>query len=140
VAGGSLAIFPKERLDLMRKVFIPATFFFLCLFGCSETSPKGTDLGGEDANKIGRVVEELNESIGVSSKIAKIFVSGSIPKDIKKMSGFCYSISGKPSVNGNTATSKVRVDNQKSGAKVAEPEWTFEKVGENWLIKSAPLS
>jgi hypothetical protein len=55
------------------------------------------------------------------------------------MGKFGYTVVGKPTVSGTTATAKVRVDPASGGATVGEVEWTFEKEGEKWKIKSAPL-
>lgn len=114
-----------------------------CLFaltGCGgDSGGKPLDMGGEDGSKISTVIEDVNDAVGNTKQLDTLFVKGSKPSDPKKMVKYGYSIVGKPTVSGTTGTAKVRVDPAGGGATVGEVEWTFEKVGDAWKIKSAPL-
>jgi hypothetical protein len=55
------------------------------------------------------------------------------------MAKYGYTVVGRPSMNGTSATAKVRVDPAAGGATVREMEWLFEKDGDKWKIKSAPI-
>ena len=110
------------------------------LFGCgSDSDSKPLDMGGPDGDKISSLIEELNEAVGNPKKLDAMFMKGSKPVDSKKMTKCGFSIVGKPSVSGSTGTAKVRVDPAGGGATLGEVEWTFEKDGDKWKIKSAPL-
>jgi hypothetical protein len=111
----------------------------LCLtIGCGGADVKPLDMGGPDGDKISALIEEVNEGIGSAKEVESLFVKGTKP-DTRKMGKFGYTVVGKPTVSGTTATAKVRVDPASGGATVGEVEWTFEKEGEKWKIKSAPL-
>jgi hypothetical protein len=111
----------------------------LCLIvGCGGADVKPLDMGGPDGDKISALIEEVNEGIGSAKEVDSLFVKGTKP-DMRKIGKFGYTVVGKPRVSGTTATAKVRVDPANGGATVGEVEWTFEKDGEKWKIKSAPL-
>lgn len=111
----------------------------LALAGCGGSDGQPLDMGGEDGGKIATVIEDLNDVIGDNKKLDTLFVKGAKPADVKKMTKYGYTIVGKPSVSGTTATAKVRVDPAGGGATVGEVEWAFEKDGDKWKIKSAPI-
>jgi hypothetical protein len=108
------------------------------LVGCGgSTDGKPLDMGGEDGNKISALIEEVNEGIGSAREADALFAKGSKPADLKKFTKFTYSIVGKPSVTGSTGTAKVRIDPAGGGQSLGEKEWTFEKDGDKWKIKTA---
>lgn len=110
----------------------------LQLLGCkSESTPQALDLGGADANQIGVLIDELNDARGDAKKLTKLFAPGSAIPEVKKFSQYDYSLAGKPSVSGDSATCSVRLDHVK-GDKV-EKEWTFVKVGDQWKVKAAVM-
>jgi hypothetical protein len=107
--------------------------------GCGgEPDGKPLDMGGEDGTKIATVIEDVNEAIGNPKKLDILFVKGSKPTDTKKFARGNYSIAGKPSVSGESATAKVRVDSSE-GKLLGEVEWKLEKDGDKWKIKDAPI-
>ena len=107
--------------------------------GCGGSDGKPLDMGGKDGDQISMLIEEVNEGIGSSKEADALFVKGSKPADLKKLAKFTYSVVGKPSVSGTSATAKVRVDPAGGGATLGEVEWTFEKDGDKWKIKAAPI-
>jgi hypothetical protein len=116
---------------------LTALLLFLAT-GCGGSSPTSIDLGGEDGREIAVLVEDLNDAKGNPKKTAGLFAAGAKPPDPKKLNQYEFSIVGKPSVSGESATCKVRVDNAK-GETAGEPEWSFVKDGGKWKIKDAPL-
>ena len=111
----------------------------LAIVGCGgggET--KSLDMGGEDGNKISMLIEEMNDAVGNKKKLAELFVSGAKLPEPKASMGMSFFIVGKPSVQGTSATAKVRIDKNSQAA--GEKQWTFEKVGDAWKIKDAPVS
>lgn len=109
-------------------------------FGCGGSdAQQRLDMGGADGDQISSLIEEVNEAVGNPKKLDTLFVKGSKPADPKKFAKCGYSIAGKPSLSGATGTAKVRVDPAGGGQKLGDVEWTFEKEGDKWKIKSAPL-
>jgi hypothetical protein len=109
------------------------------LTGCGGTDGKPLDMGGEDGSKISAVIEDVNDAVGNPKKLDTLFVKGAKPADPKKFAKCGYTIVGKPTVSGTTATAKVRIDPAGGGQSLGEQEWSFEKDGDKWKIKSAPL-
>lgn len=106
--------------------------------GCGDGgAPKRLDMGGVDGDQVSSIIEDVNEAAGDLKKMTGLFVKGSKPADLKKLDSHSVSIVGRPSVNGTTATAKVRVD--KAGKMLGEAEWSFEKEGDKWKVKAAPL-
>ncbi len=121
----------------IHRVFVAAVL--LAAAGCGSDSPgKALDVGGPDATAIATVVEDLNDAVGSNKKLDPLFVKGSRPTDTKKMAKCSYYIAGKPAVSGSSATCKVRIDDA-GGKTLGEPEWAFEKDGDKWKVKAAPL-
>lgn len=107
------------------------------LAGCGGSDGKPLDMGGEDGSKISTVIEDINDAVGNPKKLDTLFVKGAKPADPKKFAKCSFTIVGKPTVSGTTAASKVRVDGD--GKMLGEVEWKFEKDGDKWKIKDAPL-
>jgi hypothetical protein len=120
-----------------------AIFGFLFVLGCGDSGPstskEGLDLGGAEANAIGMLLDDIAELGNNPKKVEAIFAKGAKPSDLKSYSKYGYSLVGKPSASGTTGTCKVRIDDLKSGEKVTEIDWTFEKEGDKWKVKTAPL-
>jgi hypothetical protein len=116
-------------------------FFTLALLtgcGSGDATNKGLDLGSVDANQIGELIDAINEAKGNPKRLATIFAAGTKAPDAKKLNAYDYSLGGKPSVNGDTATCSVRIDHSQSG-ETSQKEWTFVKQSDGWKIKDAPL-
>ena len=122
----------------LHRIFAFAVLLAAAGCGGSESPGKALDLGGPDATAIATVIEDLNDAVGSNKKLEPMFVKGSKPTDPKKMAKCSYYIVGKPSVSGSTAKCKVRIDDA-AGKTLGEPEWEFEKDGDKWKVKTAPL-
>ncbi len=112
----------------------------IAITGCGgDSGGQPLDMGGEDGTKIATLLEDVNDAVGNPKKLDTLFAKGVKPADPKKFAKNSYSIVGKPSVSGTTATAKVRVDPAGGGTTLGEVEWTFEKDGDKWKIKNAPI-
>lgn len=126
-------LFQNMRFPLM---ILGLSFCFL--LGCKDKNP-GPDMGGTDGKQIALLVDEINEAAGDRQKVKALFKTGTPLPDAQKLTEYNFSIVGKPSVFGSSATAKVRIDNSSKGQKMTELEWSFEKEGETWKITNAPL-
>lgn len=115
-----------------------ALVVFGSLVGCGgESNPTPLDFGGPDATAIAVVIEEMNEAIGSVKKLDQLVIKK--PTDMKKLTKYSYSIVGKPTVSGTTATATVRLEEMKNSANSVEQNWEFEKVGDKWKVKTLVL-
>lgn len=106
--------------------------------GSNAETGKALDLGGADATAVATLVEDLNDANTSSKKLEQLFVKGTKPTNPKTFAKCSFTISGKPSVSGTSATCKVRIDDA-AGKILGEPEWQFEKDGDKWKVKAAPM-
>jgi hypothetical protein len=121
-----------------RSVFHWLILLVLLACGCGDGgSQKRLDMGGADGDLISLLIEDVNETAGDLKKMTSLFVKGSKPADLKKLDSQSFSIVGRPSVSGTSATAKVRVD--RAGKMLGEVDWTFEKDGDKWKVKAAPM-
>jgi hypothetical protein len=116
-------------------------FLALCsllMTGCGQSSGD-TPLGADDAGKVELLVSMVNDDKSTGSVLSRHFAKGSVPKDLKKYPRYTYDVVGKPTLNGDTATAKVKLTAEIGGKEAGDQEWTFVKEGDAWKIKSAPL-
>jgi hypothetical protein len=106
----------------------------LVVQGCGSPAPPS--YGSEDGKKIALLIEDLNEKKGNTVESKKLFVS--VPANLVRLGQFSFDVKGSPSVTGTTATATLAVRTE-GGEDKGQQQWTFEKVGENWRIKTAPL-
>ena len=112
---------------------------FLGLIGCGGGSSGSVDMGSPEGKLIAECVENFNDSAGNVAKLNKSFANGSAPTVAKKFAGLAFYVVGKPSVTGEQATCKVRVEKANNGNSLGEQDWSFVKEGSEWKIKSAPI-
>ena len=105
--------------------------------GCSS-STSGVDMGGEEGTKVAVVVEDLNEAKGDDKKMSLLFATKPTAADAKKFNQMSFYVAGKPTISDSNATCKVTIEKQ-DGTPVGVQEWSFEKSGDAWKIKSALL-
>lgn len=112
----------------------------LCI-AMSACSSKTTSVGSlNDAAKgISETLELLNEYRGDSRKTATLFATGTAVPDAAKLTKFSFSLRGSHSADGSSATLKVAIYDEAAGKDLGEFDWTFEKDGERWKIKSLQL-
>jgi hypothetical protein len=59
---------------------------------------------------------------------------------LKSYKNYTYSLTNRPDVGGTEVTAPIRVTTIKDKVqKTTTQDWTFEKEGAAWKIKSAPL-
>ena len=117
----------------------------VCMSGCGGSGDKiesNPDLKG--VNDVVRMVGDTEDE-----DWPKLFVEGSAPADVKPYDGPIFAMPPEPKVNisGDTAEVEVLVisegpDTDGDGINDEIEQtvtWTAQKVGEKWLIKSAPL-
>lgn len=121
----------------MQKLCLLSFALLSLMNGCSNSN-KPIDMGGEDGAKVALLIEDLNETKHNSKKVVDSFVSKQVTPDVKKLNQLTFYVVGKPVVSGSTATCKVQVEKSDS-TPLGEQEWQFEKVGDQWKIKAAPL-
>ena len=108
------------------------------MVGCGSSTKGPLNMGGEDGQKVALLVEDLNDSKGNPMKMSGLMATAVTAPDVKKYDPYEFYVLGKPTVNGAAATCKVSVQ-KVSGETAGEVEWGFEKVGDAWKIKSAPV-
>lgn len=115
-----------------------------CLLPGCGTNPEPERIRG--------VITVVADAAQEEEMFQSIFVSGSAPADREAYATSSYSPVEPVTNQGSSATVSVTVTPARMGgaagdnAAQTEPEgspktvqWTLEKVGENWKIKSAPL-
>lgn len=98
-------------------------------------------VGGADQIDVGQVtntVSSLTDSAQDPAKLGKLFVTPPDAATLAKYKDYLYYQGAKPVVSGTTAKVKMKLE-KPAGTVAGEPEWEFEKSGDAWKIKSAPL-
>lgn len=113
------------------------------LLGCSMTLGCGSatrqlDFGGEDGKMIADLIDDLSDFKGDDAAIAQRCAANTRPPTSAELMRYEYSIVGKPSIDGESATCKIRID-QPDGSPVGDKDWRFRKMGGVWKIEAAPL-
>ncbi len=121
----------------MQKLCLTSFVLLLLTIGCSDSN-KTIDMGGEDGSQVALLIEDLNETKHNAKKVVDSFVSKQVTPDVKKLNQLTFYVMGKPAVNGSSATCKVQIEKSDS-TPLGEQDWQFEKVGDKWKIKAAPL-
>ena len=91
-----------------------------------------------DIKQINNTISNLTDTVQDPAKLGNLFVTAPDAATLAKYKGYFYYSGGTPSVTGTTAKGKVRLE-KPAGTLAGEPEWEFEKSGDAWKIKSAPL-
>lgn len=114
------------------------SLLFLTLFitGCGQKKSELPDMGGDDGRAVATLIEDINDAISSQKKLKELFAADAKLPELAKLKGCMFSVVGKPTMSGTSATAKVKIE---KGGQASEQEWTFEKVGDKWKIKTAPL-
>src|SRR5215469_6971435 len=108
--------------------------------GCSGGQPEFTISPDEMA--ISDLVDALNDGADKPAKAALLFAKGAAPdaNQMKLYKNYTYNLTNRPDVGGAEVTAPIRVTTIKDKVqKSTTQDWTFEKDGAGWKIKSAPL-
>jgi hypothetical protein len=108
----------------------------LLLAGCGG---RVEDFGGAEGKAIADLISHFDDLQTRPKDFEAAFVASAVPKGAarKKYSNYQYSLLGRPTVSGTTATATVAME--RPGDKPIEKTWEFAKEGGTWKIKAAPL-
>jgi hypothetical protein len=108
--------------------------------GCGGEAggPSPIGYGGPDGQAIAALADLLNEYKADPARFRTLF-AGLPGGSNTQYDRFGYDLDGSPVVTGGTATARVRCRPEVGTAEAVVLDWTFEKVGDKWKIKSAPL-
>jgi hypothetical protein len=105
----------------------------LFVFGCGKKAGPITD-GADIASRVSSAADAASSQSFTNSFVPEAFPTD---EDRARFASFSFAPIGKPKIEGDTATIKVRVS--KESAEVGQVEWTFVRQENLWKIKSAPL-
>jgi hypothetical protein len=91
-----------------------------------------------DASQVTNMVTSLTDSAQDPAKLGSLFITPPDAATLAKYKDYLYYQGAKPVVSGTTAKVKMKLE-KPAGTVAGEPEWEFEKSGDAWKIKSAPL-
>lgn len=107
----------------------------IVLTSCSR-KPTMPNFGSEDGLKISTLVEDINENKARPTEVKKLIT---LPEaKLKRLPLFAYNLAENPKIDGNTATATVRISTD-GGEDKGTQVWKFEKTGDQWVVKDAPL-
>ena len=122
----------------MNRVFgIGAIALLGVVLGCGTKAVDGGTSRVETV-QITAVIASLTDSVQDPAKFAKLWVTPPDAAAAAKYKDYLYYANGAPSVSGTTAKCKLKLE-KPAGTVAGEPEWEFEKSGDTWKIKAAPL-
>jgi hypothetical protein len=125
----------KDNMNLL--VRFSAMALLAAVVGCSgKPTVGGTET--VDATQVSNTISGMTDAAQDPAKLAKLFVTAPDAATAAKYKDYLYFQGAKPTVTGATAKVKMRLE-KPAGTLAGEPEWEFEKSGETWKIKSAPL-
>ena len=111
------------------------TWMMIC--GCGGS--KQQYASGEEA-AVQEAISNFSDSRGTAESLAALFVEGAVPDaaTLKLFEPYMPSASGV-SISGNLATVEVEFEELATGNIMGPTEWTLEKLGENWKIRTCPM-
>jgi hypothetical protein len=112
-------------------------FLCLALAACSGRGRVGSL--SDEAKGISESLDLLNDYRGDPKKCEQLFVAGTTLPDARVLSKYTFSLRGSQSASGTTVTLPVMVYDETAGQEVGVFDWTFEKDGGRWKIKSLQL-
>lgn len=101
----------------------------------------GTPKATEQDHVSGALISALEDRKDSVRNLAGMFVAGSAPAavELKKYAKYSFVPAGPAVIDGGTASVKVRVLDAKTDQEVGRADWTLQKEGVEWKLKSAPL-
>lgn len=106
-----------------------------CSSGKSEWNPT-------DADHIVATVSEISDARSEPDKLNSLFVAGSEPDEawIEQSKQCMLRLDPEAvSVSGETASAVVEKEDNLEGSVTNTPQWQFQREGDQWKIKTAPL-
>jgi hypothetical protein len=110
----------------------------LPLSGCGNGLPEIS----QEEKGIELLIDNWNNAKDNPKKAIEYFAQGSVPPagELKKYRQYTFALTNRPSASGSSVT--LPIDITTIGAKqqsITKLDWTLEKEGDVWRIKSAPL-
>ena len=110
----------------------------LPLSGCGNGLPEIS----QEEKGIELLIDNWNNAKDNPKKAIEYFAQGSAPPagELKKYRQYTFALTNRPSPSGSSVT--LPIDITTIGAKqqsITKLDWTLEKEGDVWRIKSAPL-
>lgn len=103
--------------------------------GCGQGEPTMTE-----TERVSGLVVNLSDVAADPQQFKSLFVEGAAPAESQRLwlsKHNCDATSVK--ISGNSASIAVVARDVGTGKVLGEAQWTAEKVGEQWKLKSAPL-
>jgi hypothetical protein len=116
---------------------LAALALIAAVVGCSgKPSVGGADQ--VDLKQVSNTVSGLTDAVQDPAKLSNLFVTPPDAATLAKYKDYLYYQGALPVLSGTTAKVKMKLE-KPAGTVAGEPEWEFEKSGDAWKIKSAPL-
>ncbi len=108
----------------------------LLLVGCGDGPKVQTD-----REALTGVLSSFGDQASNPKTLKVYFADGKSPPDgeLMKYKNKGFEIVGEPRAGGGTVTARVKVTDEAKGNELGEVDWTFVKVGDKWMLDSAPL-
>jgi len=105
--------------------------------GCGGTDQQ--DASGEEA-AVKEAISNFSDARRTAKGLAFLFVEGATP-DVEILKRFAPYMPSASSVSvvGNLATVDVDLEELATGDLIGPAEWTLEKIGDQWKIKTCPF-
>ena len=123
-------------MNRLTSIFLAAVIAPVVM-GCGTRAKVG-DADLVNRTQISAVVVSLTDAVQDPAKFGKLWVTPPDAATAAKYKEYLYYSGGQPSLSGTTAKIKMKLE-KPAGTVAGEPEWEFEKSGDTWKIKSAPL-
>jgi len=110
---------------------------WILICGCGVSDEQY--ISSEEA-AVKEAISNFSEPWSNAKRFAALFVEGAVPdaSTLKRFEPYMPSAS-RVSVSGNLATVDVEFEELTTGNILGPAEWTLEKVGDQWKIKTCPL-
>ncbi len=136
--GVSLCLLGVQRMSLISSRNVSAVLLSLMIAatGCGG-GDDDKDRSYSDEEKVSGVID-ISDVVSKPEEFKAAFVDGAAPEDATLYKGHSFAASDA-SVSGDSATITVVIRKVSTGKIVGEKDWTAQKVGDSWKLKSAPM-
>lgn len=111
----------------------------IAVTGCGRGGA-ATGPAAEDRRAISELLNGI-EGMNNARSAARLFAQGAAPPPdrLRALSRYSVTTAGFAKVDGDTATARIKLVENRSGQEAGEVEWSFVKERGAWKIKSTPL-
>ena len=110
----------------------------LPLSGCGNGLPEIS----QEEKGIELLIDNWNNAKDNPKKAIEYFAQGSVPPadQLKRYREFTFAMTNRPSTSGSSVTLPIEITTIRAKQQnITRLEWTLEKEGDVWRIKTAPL-